>query len=111
MEIIEEAKGRVAVVKARGRLDSATSGSFAQRLDHLASAPEARMVVDFSGVDFVSSAGLRAVLLVVKKVKSANGAVALCAVQAPVLEVLDITGFASMIDIHSDLTSALAALA
>jgi anti-anti-sigma factor len=111
MDITEESRGRVAVVTARGRLDGATSGVFAERVERLASVAQPRLVVDFSGVDFISSAGLRAVLTLAKRIKAGNGALALCAVQAPVLEVLDITGFSTVIDIHSDLAAALAALA
>lgn len=110
MDISEQQVGRVWVVEARGRLDGASSGAFTQRLDALVKGAEPRLVVDFSGVDFVSSAGLRAVLTLVKKVKTLKGALALCAVQAPVREVLDITGFAAMIDIHPERTAALAAL-
>jgi anti-sigma B factor antagonist len=111
MEISEEARAGVTVVTARGRLDGASSGEFAERLDKVVSSGQPRVVVDFAEVDFVSSAGLRAVLMLVKKVKAANGAFALCAVRAPVREVLDITGFTTMIDIHPELASALAALA
>ena len=69
-----------------------------------------RLLVDFSGVEFVSSAGLRAVLALVKKVKAVQGALALCAVQPAVREVLEITGFAGMIDIHPERAAALSAL-
>ena len=68
-------------------------------------------MVDFSGVDFVSSAGLRVVLTLLKRVKAANGKLALCAVQAPVREVLDITGFTGMLDLHPERAQAVAALA
>jgi hypothetical protein len=46
-----------------------------------------------------------------KRVKAANGMLALCAVQAPVLEILDITGFTGMLDVHSGRAEAMAALA
>jgi anti-anti-sigma factor len=111
MEISEQQVGRVWLVTARGRLDGATSTAFAQRMDSLVTGTEPRLVVDFAGVDFVSSAGLRAVLMVLKKVKALKGVLALCAVQAPVREVLDITGFAGMLDIHPERTAALQALA
>jgi anti-anti-sigma regulatory factor len=45
-----------------------------------------------------------------KKIKAANGVFALCAVQGPVREVLDITGFTTMIDVHPELSAALAAM-
>jgi anti-anti-sigma factor len=110
MDLSEQQIGRVWVVTARGRLDGATSGLFEQRINALFSGSEPRLLVDFSDVEFVSSAGLRAVLTLVKKIKALKGGVALCAVQAPVQEVLDITGFAGMIDIHPDRAEALAAL-
>ena len=69
-----------------------------------------KLLIDFAGIDFVTSAGLRVVLTILKRVKSLNGAFALCGVQKPVREVLDITGFAGMIDIHPGRAAALAAL-
>jgi len=110
MDLSEQQVGRVWVVTARGRLDATTSNMFAQKIDALVTGSEPRLLVDFADVDFVSSAGLRAVLMLVKKVKSLKGTLALCAVQAPVREVLDITGFAGMIDIHAERMAALAAL-
>jgi anti-sigma B factor antagonist len=111
MEFSEESRAGVTVVTARGRLDGASSAMFGERLERAVSGSRPRLVVDFAGVEFVSSAGLRAVLTVVKKVKAANGMFALCAVREPVREVLDITGFTTMIDIHPELSAALAALA
>ena len=111
MQIVEESHGRVLVVTASGRLDGSTSGAFAARLEPLITGVEPRLLLDFSGIDFVSSAGLRVVLALVKKIKAANGTFALCSVQPPVLEVLDISGFMTMIDVHSERSAALAALA
>jgi anti-anti-sigma factor len=111
MELVEETHGRVVVVTASGRLDGTTSPAFGARMEKLATATEPRLVVDFSGIEFVSSAGLRVVLTVLKRVKAANGMLAFCAVQAPVMEVLDITGFTRMLDVHSGRAEALAALA
>jgi anti-sigma B factor antagonist len=111
MELKEESRAGVTVVTARGRLDAASSGMFADRLGQLVAGAQPRLVVDFADVDFVSSAGLRAVLTLVKRIRAANGVFALCAVQGPVREVLDITGFTTMIDVHPELSAALAAMA
>ena len=110
MDVSEQQVGNVWVVTARGRLDGATSAQFAQRVEALVTGNQPRLVVDFAGVEFVSSAGLRAVLALVKKVKAVKGELALCAVQPAVREVLEITGFAGMIDIHPERASALTAL-
>jgi anti-anti-sigma factor len=111
MELIEEMHGRVVLVTARGRLDGSTSPAFSAQLEKLAARSEPRLVVDFSGIDFVSSAGLRVVLTLLKRVKAANGRLALCGVQAPVREILDITGFTGMLDVHAGRAEAMAALA
>ena len=111
MELVEEVLGRVVVVTARGRLDGSTSQAFSARLETLAKGSEPRLVVDFSGIDFVSSAGLRVVLSLLKRVKAANGMLALCALQAPVKEVLEITGFMGMLAVHAGRAEAVAALA
>ena len=109
MDIRDEMHGNVCVAIARGRLDASASAAFAERMEKLV-ATSPRLLVDFAEVDFVSSAGLRAILATTKKTKALGGVFALCAVQRPVLEVLDITGFTPMIEIHADQSSALAAL-
>jgi anti-anti-sigma factor len=111
MEVIEEVQGRVMVVTARGRLDGNTSQAFGARLEKLTVGSEPRLLVDCTGIDFMSSAGLRVVLALLKRVKAANGRLALCAVQPAVREVLDITGFTSMLEMHPGRTEAMIALA
>jgi anti-anti-sigma factor len=110
MEISEEHIGGTCVVTAKGRLDGGASAAFAERIGGLITAQNPKLLIDFSGVDFVTSAGLRAVLLVVKKVKTAGGTFALCSVQDSVREVLDITGFTGMFSIHPARADAIAAL-
>jgi anti-anti-sigma factor len=109
MDIREEMQGSVCVAIARGRLDASASAAFTERMEKLI-VKSPRLLVDFAEVDFVSSAGLRAILSTTKKTKALGGVFALCAVQRPVLEVLDITGFTPMIEIHADRSTALAAL-
>jgi len=110
MEIHDERVGDTCVVTAKGRLDGGASAGFAERVSALIASNRPKLLIDFAGVDFVTSAGLRAVLLLVKKVKAAGGSFALCGVQDSVREVLDITGFTSMIIIHPARADAIAAL-
>jgi len=109
MDISEELAGTVCIVTAKGRLDGSASPMFVDRLEKLTSR-HSKFLMDFSGVDFVTSAGLRAVLTTVKKVKSLNGAIAMCGVQPPVREILDITGLSPMIRIFGTRSEGLAAL-
>jgi anti-anti-sigma factor len=110
MEINDERIGQTCVVTAKGRLDGGASAAFAERVGGLITSPNPKLLIDFAGVDFVTSAGLRALLQLVKKVKAAGGSFALCAVQDPVREVLDITGFTGMFSVHAARADALAAM-
>src|SRR5262245_38200323 len=110
MQISDESVGGVCVVTARGRLDGAAAGPFGERVQALISPERPKMLIDFSGIDFVTSAGLRVVLTILTRIKSVNGLFALCGVQASVREVLEITGFAGMIQIYRGREAALAEL-
>src|SRR5689334_1840185 len=110
MELSDQSIGEVHVVTARGRLDGNASGPFGEYIRKLIGGEQPKLLIDFTGVDFVTSAGLRAVLTVLKTVKAAGGLFALCGVQSTVREVLDITGFSGMIDIHPERGAALKAM-
>jgi anti-anti-sigma factor len=111
MEIHDERIGDTCVATAKGRLDGSTSTAFAEKIGGLITSPKPKLLIDFAGVDFVTRAGLRVVLLLVKQVRAAGGSFALCSVQDTVREVLDITGFSGMFSVHPARTDAIAALA
>jgi anti-anti-sigma factor len=111
MEIAQEVVGDTYVAVVSGRLDGAASTGFAEQIGALATGEKRKLLVDLAGVDFVTSAGLRAVLLVLKRVKAGGGVFAVCSVQPSVLEVLDISGFTGMLSIHPARAEAIAAMA
>ena len=55
--------------------------------------PTLRLVVDFSGVEYISSAGLRVMLILAKRVREQRGALALCGLGDSVRHVFDLAGF------------------
>lgn len=67
MEIHEERIGDTCVMTAKGRLDGAASALFAERIAELIGDTKPKLLIGFHGVDFVTSAGLRAVLLLVRR--------------------------------------------
>lgn len=90
-----------------GRLDANTSERFEhEMLEQLSASPQG-MVMDFSDIGYVSSAGLRVVLLAAKKVKAAGGTFVLCGVSAPILEVFRVSGFLSILTVVPDRDAAL----
>ena len=82
-----------------GRIDSATSKDLETKLVPMINSGTRKLVVDFAKVAFISSAGLRILLLVAKKLKQANGKFALCCMRDTIKEVFDISGFSSIIPI------------
>jgi anti-anti-sigma factor len=84
MEIGEERTGEVLVLAPVGRLDSVSSGELE------------RLVIDLGAVEYISSAGLRALLLAAKRLKPPAGALVLCGIGPSVRAVLDLAGFTSL---------------
>ena len=110
MEIHDERIGGTWVVTAKGRLDGNASAEFAHRVGGLIESPNPKLLIDFADVEFVTSAGVWAILLLSKKIKSAGGSFALCGVRNSVCEVLDVSGFTSMLSIHPARAEAIAAI-
>jgi anti-anti-sigma factor len=110
MEIEKAQVGDVHVVTAHGRLDGIYSAAFAKEVGELIGGTNPKILIDFADIDYVSSAGLRAVLLLIKKAKASGGAFALCGVNEQVREILDISGFADIFSIHPGRAEGIAAL-
>ena len=110
MEIQKERVGDIDVVTANGRLDGIYSTAFAKEVGELIAGTNPKILIDFTEIDFVTSAGIRAVLLLMNKAKAAGAVFALCGVNEQVQEVLDTTGLAQIISIHRGRPEGLAAL-
>ena len=93
MEIKEHREGNVVILEPNGRLDTNTSDEFEAKIVGLVDAGELRLVIDLIHVDYISSAGLRVLLMASKKLKSINGSIALCSMSEHIKEVFDIAGF------------------
>src|SRR5579885_2207613 len=77
MEFAHEQSGRVLIVKLGGRLDSATAQSAEENLVRALPGERPLVAVDLSRLEYISSAGLRVLLVVAKKVQQAGGKLAL----------------------------------
>lgn len=106
-----ETEGRAHIVVMRGKLDSASAPETEKLVLEALEGGATIVVMDMAELNYVSSAGLRVMLMTAKRLKSSGGRFALAAVGPVILEVLDIAGFTSILDIHPDRAAALAALA
>jgi anti-anti-sigma factor len=110
MEVKTEQVGDVDVVTATGRLDGIYSSAFANQVGELITGADPKILIDFTDIDYVSSAGLRALLVLLKKAKAAGGVFALCGVNEQVRQVLEVSGFTGLFCIHPGRADGIAAL-
>jgi anti-anti-sigma factor len=108
MEITENKRNNVVVVSVQGRVDATNAGVLEQKLIGLIAGGETRLVLDAARLDYISSAGLRVLLVVMKRLRT-GGSLALCALQPQIREIFDIAGFSSIFTIHDTLNEAIAA--
>jgi anti-anti-sigma factor len=107
VQIHTNKEGNGTVVQLQGKVDATSAPSVEQALVGVIDQGEKRLVLDCAGLDFISSAGLRSLLLAVKKMKAAGGGISLAALQPNVKEVFDISGFSALFTIHGSRADAL----
>jgi anti-anti-sigma factor len=108
MEIFEEQAGGALVVAPRGRIDSVSSGELERHLVSRLDAGARRVVIDFASVDYISSAGLRVLLLAARRLKPPAGTLVLCGLAPSVRTVLELAGFMSLFTVEPAREQALA---
>jgi anti-anti-sigma factor len=109
MQLVESQQGAISILAASGRLDMATSDSFREALlARLAGGGQQSLVLDFSGVDYISSAGLRVLMIASKQARSAGVSVAIAGLQPIVAEIFQISRFDTLFPCHATLEAALA---
>ncbi len=97
MEITEERRENILILRVIGRLDSSTSKTMEERLLSVIDSGEGRLVIELSQLDYISSAGLRVFLLAAKRMGNTNGRMILCSLKDAVKQVFDIAGFSSFL--------------
>ena len=108
MDINLTRRDDVIISKPMGRLDGTNSRDFEEAIKTELEAGVCNVIIDMQDLVYISSAGLRAVLLIAKTLKSKNFELRLCSLSKQILEVFEITGFDMVISIFDDEVAALA---
>lgn len=111
MEFVSRQEGAVTVVEIAGRLDSVTSPVCEQRIRELIDGGATSVVLDLGRLEYVSSAGLRVLLLTAKLLKARDGRLRIAGVQPEVRSVFDMSGFSTLLQVEQSVAAALASLA
>ena len=96
IRIEQQTIDNVLILRPVGRLDSVSSLELEQALTKALEAGNTRIVFDFVELDYISSAGLRVVLLAGKKLRAASGKMALIRMSDIVREVFEMSGFLTL---------------
>ena len=102
MDLTTERDGDVVIATAAGRLDGIAAPAFQETLENAIRETDRALILDMEGTDYISSAGLRAILLVGKSLARNRGKLIAHGLSAGVREVFTVSGFDRMIPIADD---------
>lgn len=107
MEITTQELKHCDVVKVKGRVDSSTAPEFAAALEKINSENRFKIVVDMTELDYMSSAGFRALLAAQRNCKRyTRGELVLVAVPDRIREALELAGFTELFKSFDDSVAA-----
>ena len=110
MEITAQRESETVIAKANGRIDSSNSREFHSDLEAVIAKDDPAVVLDFEEVSYISSAGMRVILLTAKSLWSSGVEFVLCSMNGSIREIFKISGFDKIIPIHGSQPEALAAV-
>ena len=107
IEVVEERSDGVLVLSPVGRLDSGNVHAFESSVMQRIGGGERRLVFDFSRLEFISSSGLRVLLLATKALKAGAGTLVVCSMKPHIEDVFRISGFDRLISVATSRAAAL----
>ena len=109
MAVAIESLGDVQVIILAERVDSGNAAETESAVKRALDAGS-KVLLDMEDLTYISSAGLRVVLMAAKQLRAAKGKMAVCGIAGNVLQVFEISGFISLLSVYPDRQAALAAL-
>lgn len=108
MTLDQERRDDILILRPVGRLDSASSPDLERAVLEALDGGTKRMVFDLADMDYVSSAGLRVILLAGKKLRAGQGKLALAGMRETVREVFEMSGFLTLFAVTGSVDDAVA---
>jgi len=108
MEITTATREGATILTITGRVDTATAPALEREINHQIEQGNRKILLNFSGVSYISSGGLRVLLTTAKKLRNPKDRLGLCCLSAEVHKVLKLAGFTSIFSICANEGEALA---
>ncbi len=99
MKITQNEKDGILELSISGRLDAVSAVEADKTFSSIIDGENSNLLIDLAELDYISSAGLRVLLVVAKRIQQNRGKVALCSLNANVKEIFEISGFSSIFNI------------
>ncbi len=99
MDLVAKDVNDIAILEIQGRLDSTSSKVLEDKVTELLAQNRKKMLMDFNGVDYINSTGLRVLLLTLQQLKKREGRLVLCSIKDYMKEVFDISGYTEIFPI------------
>lgn len=90
----------ICVVEAKGRLDAAAASQLEADVASLLAEGQSKIVVDLGGVSYISSIGLRVLLVAIKRARGGGGDLELCCLSPRVHDIFRLADFTTIFPIH-----------
>ena len=107
MQVTTSKRGNVLIVAIQGSLDVITSPDLEKQVVAFMDAGEKHLVMDLGKLDYVSSAGLRVFIMILKRLKELGGSIRFCGFSKQVKQIFDIAGLSLRVAIFPNVDAAL----
>ena len=107
MNIVEEKLNNSYVISVNGRLDAGNSSELEEKIVSAIDNGEKDLVVNFTDLEYISSSGLRVLLVGAKKLDADGKKLSICCMKDHIKEVFDIAGFTPIFNVYGSLQDAL----
>ncbi len=110
LSIQTEQNDQASILIVSGRVDGSTVGNLESTIQEQINAGHNTLIFDFKNLNYISSAGLRALLIAARLTQKEGGRALLCNLAAHIAEIFEISGFNEILDIRATRDDALGAL-
>ena len=108
MDITTSTQADAIVIRIAGSMDATTVADFDAEWKKQLEAGAGKLVVEMSGLDYISSAGLRGILMLAKTAKMKRASLAFAGMQSMVADMFKLSGFYSILSTFPDVDTAVA---
>jgi anti-sigma B factor antagonist len=110
MDITTTTQDAAAILSVTGRVDAMTAGELESAINSRIEMGDRKIVLDFTGLAYISSGGLRVLLATAKKLHNEGDKFALCGLSFEVQKIMSLAGFTAIFSIYATAPDAMAAI-